>query len=45
MRIRKGFREITEMKRESDGPRAKRTYPIPAATVIFDSRITADQKW
>lgn len=34
MRIKKGFLEITETKREIEGPRANKAYPIPASTVI-----------
>lgn len=34
VRIKKGFLEITEMKRERDGPSAIKAYPIPAAIVI-----------
>lgn len=34
MRIKKGFLEITAMKREREGPSANKAYPIPAATVM-----------
>lgn len=34
MRIKKGFLEITETKREREGPNASKAYPIPAATVM-----------
>jgi hypothetical protein len=37
MRIKNGFLEMTETKRERDGPRAINAYPIPAATVIVIS--------
>jgi hypothetical protein len=37
VRIKNGFLEMTETKRERDGPRAINAYPIPAATVIVIS--------
>ena len=37
VRIKKGFLEITETKRERDGPSASKAYPIPAAIVIFST--------
>lgn len=35
VRMRKGLPAMTETKMERDGPRARRAYPIPAATVII----------
>ncbi|KAE8076495.1 hypothetical protein FH972_015142 [Carpinus fangiana] len=34
VRIKKGFLEMTEAKRERDGPSVSKAYPIPAATVM-----------
>jgi hypothetical protein len=34
VKIRKGFLEMTEAKRERDGPSVSKAYPIPAATVM-----------
>lgn len=41
VRIKKGFLEITETKRERDGPSASKAYPIPAAIVIFSTILQA----